>query len=395
MFTFFYMRPYYTKKPIGTLTALSGALQVGLPALEHTGSNLQNHYTPYQIPKANGSMRSIVIPSLHLKTIQKRINREIFSHVAYPDYLYGGVPGKDYVRNAERHKSAQVVIALDVKDFYPSISTLRVSNIFQHLFKFSPEVSELLANLTTYQNKVPQGACTSSHLANLVLHDVESSVVKYCENMGLIYTRLLDDVTISSMKTISQAKVEQIINMVSRMLKGKGLRLRNSKTRVTSKSNPEELMEVTGLWLNRGTPRAKSQARRAIRIEVYKCKEASNVSRTDSEYHDAFATASGKVAMLSYLEHAESGRLRKSLSAILPVYDEREITKTKKIVKMLSRTSETDRRKYAYNVNYFKTMQRINIIARTDALLAKSLRKRLSLCRPQLKSDAALYDEPI
>jgi hypothetical protein len=389
------MRPYYTKKPIGTVSALSGALQVGLPVLEHTGSNLLSHYTPYQIPKANGKMRSIVIPSLHLKTIQKRINREIFSHVAYPEYLYGGIPGKDYVRNAECHKSAQVAIALDVKDFYPSISALRVANIFQHLFKFSPEVSELLAKLTTYQNKVPQGACTSSHLANLVLHDVESSIVKYCENMGLVYTRLLDDITISSVKTISQAKIEKIIDMVSRMLKGKGLKLRNNKTRVTSKSNPEELMEVTGLWLNRGMPRVKSNARRGIRVEVYKCKEASKISRTDSEYHDAFASASGKVTMLSYLEHSESGRLRKSLAAILPVFDEREITKTEKIVKMLSRTSEADRRKYAYNVNYFKTMQRINIVARTNASLAKNLRKRLSLCRPQLKSDAALYDEPI
>ncbi|MFM0198559.1 reverse transcriptase family protein [Paraburkholderia fungorum] len=389
------MRPHYTKKPIGTLHALSATLRVSLPVLEHTCSNLERHYTPYQIPKADGNQRSIVIPSLHLKTIQKRINREIFSHVVYPDYLYGGVPGKDYVRNAMQHESARVVIALDVKNFYPSISALRASNIYQHFFKFGAEVSDLLSRLTTYENKVPQGACTSSHLANLVLHDVESSLVRYCEDSGLIYTRLLDDITISSARVLSEAKVKKIIDMVARMLKGKGLKLKHKKTRVSAKSNPEELMEVTGLWLNRGAPRVHSGTRRAVRVEVYKCKEAAKVDKTATTYHDAFARASGRVAMLSYLKHSESGRLRKSLADILPVYDEREITKTKKIVKMLGRTSAKDRSKYFYNVSYFQTMQRINIVARSEPLLARTLRQQLLLCKPKNTSSAALYDEPI
>ncbi|WP_279612506.1 reverse transcriptase family protein [Caballeronia sp. BCC1704] len=377
------------------MRALSATLRVSLPALEHTCANLDRHYTAYAIPKADGSQRSIVIPSLHLKTIQKRINREIFSHVTYPEYLYGGVPGKDYVRNAKRHELAHVVIALDVKNFYPSISKLRVSNIYQHLFKFGADVSDFLAALTTYENKVPQGACTSSHLANLVLHDVESSVVKYCNDSGLVYTRLLDDITISSTRRLPEKKVEKIVGMVATMLKGKGLKLKHNKTRVSTKANPEELMEVTGLWLNRGAPRVHSVSRRLVRVEVYKCKEAAKVERVSESYHKAFARASGRVAMLCYLGHAESGRLRKSLSEMLPLYDVREVTKTKKIVKMLGRTSEKDRSKYSYNVSYFKTMQRINIVSRTDPLLARTLRHQLLMCKPKNKSDAALYDEPI
>jgi retron-type reverse transcriptase len=199
------MRPYYTKRPIGTVAALSAALRVSEHALTHAANNLGRHYTPYAIPKkANGKTRSIVIPSLHLKTLQKRINREIFAHVAYPPYLYGGIDGKDYVQNAKEHNAAQVVIALDVKDFYPSISFQQVKGIYQHFLKFGPEVSELLAKLTTYQDEVPQGACTSSHLANLVLHDVEYHLAQYCRNADLVYTRLLDDITISSARLLSQ-----------------------------------------------------------------------------------------------------------------------------------------------------------------------------------------------
>ncbi len=390
------MRPYYTKKPIGTVAALSAALRVSEPVLKHAANNLDRHYTPYEIPKKTvGKTRSIVIPSLHLKTLQKRINREIFSHVVYPPYLFGGIDGKDYVQNAKEHSAAHVVIALDVKDFYPSISLERVKNIFQYFLKFSPEVSDLLAKLTTYEGKVPQGACTSSHLANLVLHDVEYHLAQYCKKAELVYTRLLDDITISSARRLSQQKISGIVEMISRMLRDKGLKLKNQKTRISSRSNPKNLMEVTGLWLNRGAPRVDSFARRSIRVEVYKCKKAAEINRTAFSYHKAHASASGKVAMLNYLNHSEAGRLRATLADILPLYDINEVTKTVRIVESLGRASETDRGKHAYNLRYFKAMQRLNIVARTDRPLAVRLRTKLRACRPTRHSSTTLYDEPI
>lgn len=389
------MRPYYTKKPIGTVSALSAALRAAEPVLRHTVRNIEHHYTPYEIPKADGKVRAIVIPSLHLKTLQKRINREIFSNIVYPPYLYGGIDGKDYVRNANAHCSAHVAIALDVKDFYPSISFQRVLNIFQYFLKFSPEVSELLAKLTTFQNKLPQGAATSSHLANLVLHDTEYHLAQYCENSGLVYTRLLDDITISSTKRLSEQRISKLIDMVARMLREKGLKLKNKKTRISSQSNPETLMEVTGLWLNRGSPRVNTDSRRKIRAEVHQCEVAARTSRTSQSYHKAHASVSGKVAMLNHVGHTEAGRFRRTLADILPLYDSNELTKTIKIVNVLSRSSESDREKYAFNLNYFKTMQRINIVARSDPRLARRLREKLATCKPVNQSDEALYDEPI
>lgn len=389
------MRPFYTKKPVGSVAALSASLRVSDAVLKHTADNLDKHYTPYEIPKKNGKPRTIMIPSLHLKTLQKRINREIFSHVKYPEYLYGGVEGKDYVRNAEMHANAQVLISLDVKDFYPSISADRVTGIYQYLLKFNPGVAELLAKLTTYKGAVPQGACTSSHLANLILHDVEYSVAQYCKNAGLVYTRLLDDICVSSETALSGKKMSRIIEMISRMLRDQGLKLKPQKTRISSKSNPKELMEVTGLWVNRGMPRVNSTERRSIRVEVHRCRQLAAERRTDLAYHKAHGSVSGKVAMLNYLGHAEAERLRRSLGTILPEYDQGEMTKTVKIVEMLSRTSPKDRGKYSFNVSFFKTLQRLNVVARTDPKLAARLRKKLASCRPTKHSSATLYDEPI
>jgi len=183
--------------------------------------------------------------------------------------------------------------------------------------------------------------------------------------------------------------------MVSKILRDKGLKLKHQKTRISSRSNPKELMEVTGLWVNRGVPRLNSAERRAIRTEVYRCRQAGLQNPTALAYHKAHGSVSGKVAMLSYLGHAEAARLRQSLGAVLPEYDQSEMTKTVKIVEMLGRTSGRDREKYSFNVSFFKTLQRLNVVARTDPKLAIRLRKRLSSCRPTKHSSATLYDEPI
>ncbi|PTR03337.1 reverse transcriptase (RNA-dependent DNA polymerase) [Paraburkholderia sp. GV068] len=389
------MRPFYKKKKIGSVASLGAALRVSDVVLKHTAATLEQHYTPYEIPKKSGKPRSILIPSLHLKTLQKRINREIFAHVQYPDYLFGGVEGKDYVRNARVHAGSHVLISLDVKDFYPSITFDRVKRIYQHFLQFDPAVSELLAKLTTYNNSVPQGACTSSHLANLILHDVEYHLAQYCATAKLTYTRLLDDICISSKTALSKEKIAKLIDKVSSMLRDKGMKLKHQKTRVCSKSNPKELMEVTGLWINRGAPRVKPTERRKIRVDVHRCQVLANQSLTNREYDRAHASVSGRVAMLSYLGHSEAERLRKSVAAILPQFDIHEISKTKKIVALLSRASAKDRNKYSFILNFNKTMQRLNIVARTDPKLAVQLRKSMATCRPTKRADATLYDEPI
>ncbi len=64
-----------------------------------------------------------------------------------------------------------------LKKFYDNIKKERVYLIYSQFFNFPHEVSELLTKLTTYKNKVPQGACTSSYLANLIFFNSEYSLV--------------------------------------------------------------------------------------------------------------------------------------------------------------------------------------------------------------------------
>lgn len=44
---------------------------------------------------------------------------------------------------------------------------------------------------------LPQGACTSPILANIVCEKMDNEVNKFCKQNGAVYTRYADDITIS------------------------------------------------------------------------------------------------------------------------------------------------------------------------------------------------------
>lgn len=389
------MRAYYKRAPIGSLEALSKTLQVELGILKDAALQIDLHYHPYEIPKKDGSPRSILVPTHHLKIIQKRINRQIFDNIDYPDYLHGGIKDKDYVKNANEHSGANAIIALDVKNFYPSIKHDRVVEIFKYICKFPTDVSILLADLCTHKGVVPQGACTSSHLANLAFHDGEYHFAQHCATKGYKYTRLLDDITVSKAGSFSDAEIERVIKSVKSFVKKGGGRLNNKKQKIVSRSNPIDLMEVTGLWLNRGKPRAHKDDRRDIRSELHACEQMAKFDRTSEPYHALHNRLSGRVAKLSYLGHSEARSYRQRLQKILPLFDEHKAVSIYKQAQHLRNVKPAARSKYSYFQKYQTVRYMVNILARNDRQRAIAVRQILSRCAPTGNKDELLYDEPI
>lgn len=386
------MQPIFSAKPIGSPKALAGALGLSVEVLMDFAKNASKKYTHFEIDKTNGKKRAIASPSHELKIIQKRINRLVFEKTIYPDYLFGGIEGRDYVKNAKTHANAAVLIALDIQDFYPSIKALHVLNIFKYFCKFPESVAQLLVQLTTLNDVVPQGACTSSHIANLVFFDVEHKIVREFRQQKLNYSRLLDDMCVSSKSELNPKTITTVIEKVSAVLKTRSLKLKKSKTRISSSTNPQQLMEVTGLWLNRGRPRVKRAERSDIRSALHRCENSFVVSRTDENYHFEHDRLSGRVAKLTYLGHTESHEYRDRLRKILPYYGPTDITKTLKLVSVMERASTTDRGKFSYINKYNQLFHRINILSRSHFLLARTLRSRLSNCSPTSTLEKIIYE---
>lgn len=385
------MRPEFHGSSIASVDALARALRVSPQQLRTLAGAVSAHYRDFSISKRDGSLRHVSGPTEELKTIQRRINRHIFERVEFPPYLYGSIKERNYVQNARAHSRAHVVLTMDVKDFFPSIGRDAVLGIFKSFFHFPLDVAVLLADLCTKDGHLPQGACTSSYLANLVLHDIEHRLVFNLQQEGLIYSRLIDDISISSPRPLSPRRLSLLVEQVAQMLKCRGFTPKRRKTKISSKSNSASLMEVTGLWLNRGVPRVKRTEREQIRADVRRCMRESRFDRTSGDYHDLYNKTSGRVAMLAQLKHPEAIRYRHALRLCLPIYPLGEINKTKKIVAAICKTPAGSRINVNYIRRFYQARYRVNIVARTDKDLAIELHRRLNKNFPPIKKSEAIY----
>lgn len=163
--------------------------------------------------KGNPKQR-IINPSINrLKVIQKRIQKNILLKLHMPDYAYGAVKGRDNVINAKKHQGKKYKFTTDLKDFFPSITNKSVYEMFVEE-KFSHEVSSLLTKLTTYNGKIPQGAPTSSTLANLVFRKTGNILDNFSKENGLTFTSFVDDMTFSSPNDFKEI-VPEILDIIT------------------------------------------------------------------------------------------------------------------------------------------------------------------------------------
>ena len=144
--------------------------------------------------------------------------------------------GRDNVANAKRHQGKKYNFTTDLRKFFPSISHHKVFEMFR-LFDFSPTVSRLLTQLTTYKGKLPQGAPTSPTVANLVFIKTGNKLALFAKENNLTFTSFIDDLTFSA-PTDFKEKAGFIIDTIQ----SDGFRISHDKTNYKTK-NPK----VTGL----------------------------------------------------------------------------------------------------------------------------------------------------
>ncbi|WP_299678629.1 reverse transcriptase family protein [uncultured Dokdonia sp.] len=210
---------------IRTTKHLAYTLKVDFKEIESIIRNIDNFYKEkieikrdkFGKPKldANGNQKKRIIhPSQRrLKVIQKRIHRNILVKIKMPSYAYGAVKKKDNIDNAKKHQGKKYKFTTDLKDFFPSIKIEAVFKMFVSQ-GFSPSVSRILTQLTTYKGQIPQGAPTSSTLANLVFIKTGDILNKFALENEATFTSFVDDMTFSSAKDF-KSKIPQILEIIT------------------------------------------------------------------------------------------------------------------------------------------------------------------------------------
>lgn len=92
----------------------------------HLQDEQKYRYPKTDVYKKDGTRRNIMTPVLELRSIQHRINQNIFKKsFSWPSYLFGSIPKsevaetpQDYIEAAQIHCGAKTICSLDISDFF-------------------------------------------------------------------------------------------------------------------------------------------------------------------------------------------------------------------------------------------------------------------------------------
>ena len=210
-------------------------------------------YKTYAIPKRNGDARIICQPARELKALQYVFLRKFL--VDAPLHSAGTAyrKGASILENALPHRHSRVLLKLDFRDFFHSITVEHWSIYAHNMYNSWTEDDLSFSSMVLFWGRggyAPKclsiGAPTSPILSNMLMYDLDEKIFKYCGQNHLTYTRYADDITISS---DSYIMIEDVINSIKAAIRDSllsNLKLNDEKTILASKSRARR---VTGLVL--------------------------------------------------------------------------------------------------------------------------------------------------
>ena len=229
----------------------------------------EQHYRAHWRAKSRGGWRLIEIPAPYLMAVQRRLLHRLLDAVPVHEAAHGGVPGRSVCSHAQQHCGAPLVMRFDLQDFFGSVRAARVHALF-HTLGYSREVSRCLTALCTTSTPepvlarlresigmpwarvmplrdahLPQGAPTSSAVANLCAFNLDLRLHALAEQWQAHYTRYVDDLVFSGAGLRQGSACFE--RLVTRIVAEEGFALNHRKTAVLPARRRQQ---VTGIVVN-------------------------------------------------------------------------------------------------------------------------------------------------
>lgn len=219
----------------------------------------ENFYRNFKITKKSGGTRTISEPLPSLKEVQYWILREILDKCSVSGFAKAYIRNRSIRKNAEFHVNRNIVLTIDIQNFFPSLLYKHIHAFFSSL-GYSLPVANILSHICCLNGGLPQGAPTSPALSNLLMKNSDKRIGSFIKKKGIYYTRYADDMTFSG-----NFEPGMIIKFVRMVLKDMELKINEKKVRVRK---PGQRQEVTGVVVNEKI-QAPKEIRKKLRQSVY------------------------------------------------------------------------------------------------------------------------------
>jgi len=301
------------------------------------------HYRYRWVRKAAGGLRLIESPKQRLREIRRHLLATILNRVPAHSAAHGFVRGRSVLTFAREHSGADVVIRLDLHDFFGSITAGRIYGVFRTA-GYPESVAHTFTGITTnvvplavWTNAptpaqtsgslhehfqlgkrlatphLPQGAPTSPALANLCAHGLDRRLAGLAEADGLRYSRYADDLAFSG--SPKRAATPRLIELIRSIANEEGFRINESKTVVMGNGHRQR---VAGVVVNRA-PNLDRPAYDALRATLHNAAR-NGIDAENREDHPRFAAhLAGRVSWAVSLNPNRERVLGRLLRAAIPL----------------------------------------------------------------------------
>ncbi len=285
------------------------------------------HYHRFSIDKKTGGVRFISAPKPALAHAQRWILENILERLEVEPDAHGVIRERSIVSNAAPHVGKEVVVNLDLKEFFPSITFRRVKGLFQKLGygehvatvlglvcteppRVAAEVDGKVYHVALGQRILPQGACTSPAITNALCRRLDRRLAGLAKKHNFHYTRYADDLTFSGDRP---AVVGRLLRSTRTILQDEGFTEHPRKTRVMRRSNRQE---VTGVTVNARPTVSRSEYRKLKAILHNVAKHG--LESQNREGHPNFAAyLNGRVEFVCMVDPERASKLRALLQKAL------------------------------------------------------------------------------
>ncbi|MFC1851002.1 reverse transcriptase domain-containing protein [candidate division CSSED10-310 bacterium] len=274
-----------------TASDLASAMDISISELRFLSfsrkTSVHSHYQRFNIPKKTGGQRLISAPKPRLKSAQYWILHHVLAEMPDHEAAHGFMPGRSIVSNAAPHLKSAVVINIDLKDFFPTLTYRRVKGLFLAcgyseniatilgLLCTAPDVDEVSCHEETYfvaksERHLPQGAPTSPMITNIICRRLDRRLTGLAQSLHFQYSRYADDLTFSCQDDPeASSQSGKILNKAKSIIEHEGFLINPRKTRVLRKGRQQE---VTGIVVNDklSVNRKKLRAFRALLFQIEK-----------------------------------------------------------------------------------------------------------------------------
>lgn len=298
--------------------------------LDREQTEMLHQYDYHWRQKRAGTWRLIEAPKPRMKAIQRRILDEILNRLPAHDAAHGFIAGRTCANAAAKHAGEQVVITVDLRDFFLSTPLRRVHAIFRCL-GYPHAVARALTSLCStstprhigaerfdheacrrhLSRHLPQGAPTSPALANLAALSLDRRLTGLASRFDARYTRYADDLTFSGDEAL-HAGAHALLKAIDTIVRDESYALNRAKTRIMPRHTRQT---VTGIVVNEHINVARPDFD-ALKATLTNCARHGAASQNRDGHHDFRAHLDGRIAWVERLNLRRGEKLRRLFDAI-------------------------------------------------------------------------------